>query len=548
VVQRRASNVLAPGSYDQGKGARREIRAHRSDGKRASSSGMIEDPHQLRVQNGAALPQAYEAGLAAAIAGRDTIAVVRSGQARVDLWQRAGAVASGRSVLISAQTKPAGVIPERMLRVDAKLLALKHVLDSLTAEPIGLVVLDGAEALSQWGGAFVPDFLSVAPALRALGHPPVLALTNSLSPTIRDDIARELQLRNPYSAIADFVRPRLRLQVYDARRPIDKRHALRDLLRGELAGQSGIVYAASIGHAETIRDEIARDAGVEAALYHGRLPKEERRRIENAFDAGAVGVVVATAGFGARTRRSDIRFVVHTDLPASLEMHYDEATQAGRNGSPATAVLLYRSADKTVQSYFLTGRYPSVNDVQRFFAMMRHLNRRGDPVGFAELCQFGRLGRVQCKLIVTLLGDAGYVERVGPAQYRVSRLAHDHPQLVDKIANYEFRRSYDESRLLMLLQYAQTRGCRWHFLETYFACTPDGAACGNCDNCLSGAALQAEASGLFAPGEAIEHPKFGAGIVERAERDMVTALFANYGYRTLLASAVRRAVPSGSEN
>ena len=428
-----------------------------------------------------------------------------------------------------------------MLRVEPAMLAQRHVLESLKTEPLSLVVIDGAEALSQWGRAFRPDFVNVRPALNALGRPPVLALTQALSPAIRDDIARELGLDDLATFVRGLERPNLRLQVIHARRPIDKRHALRDLLRSELAGMPGIVYAATIGHALSLQAELARDAGIKATVYHGQLSKSERQRIETDFDHGHINVVVTTAGFGARTERTDVRFVIHTDLPASLEAYYEEALQAGRDGNPATSVLLYRSADKNVQSFFLTGRYPSVEEVQRFFAMMRHFDRRGEPASFAELCEFGRIGRVRCKLIVTLLGDAGYIDIVGRANYRVATLVREHPDLADKIVNYEFRRAYDESKLLMLLQYAETQGCRWRFLLTYFGQAFEQTNCGACDHCLNGARAQTGAAdGDFSAGDQVVHEKFGSGTVERAERDMVTVLFGNYGYKTLLSSAVRR--------
>ena len=482
-----------------------------------------------------------QAIIKSALQGRHTVAVMRDAMARVGIWRQAGGLIQGRSLLISAADEPRGAVPDRMLRVEARLLAQQHLLESLREEPIGLVVIDGAEALSQWGRAFRPEFVNVCSALARIGRPTVLALTQSLSPAIRDDIVRELGLERVASFVQGLERPQLRLQVIGVRRPLDKRHALRDLLRGELAGARGIVYTATIGHAQTLQAELVRDAGIGASVYHGQLPVSERRRIETEFDSGELDVVIATAGFGARVNRADLGFVIHTDLPASLEAYYEEAIQAGRDGRPATSVLLYRSADKNVQSFFLTGRYPSVEEVQRFFAMMQHFDRRGESASFAQLCEFGRIGRVQCKLIVTLLGDAGYIDTVGKAHYRVSGLVHEHPELADKIVNYEYRRAYDESKLLMLLQYAETQGCRWRFLLSYFGQEFAQTSCGACDYCLAGGNTKATSDGTYRAGDIVVHAKFGSGTVERTERDMVTVLFGNHGYKTLLTSAVRRA-------
>ena len=502
---------------------------------------MIEGTKTPRTLVSAALEPAYEACVRAALGGRHTIAVVCFPALRTRVWERAGELASHRTLLINAADEPRGSVPDGMLRVDPAMLAQRHVLESLKAEPLSLIVIDDAEALSQWGRAFVPAFVNVRPALTALGRPPVLALTQALAPAIRDDIVRELSLDHVATFVQGLDRPNLRLQVIHARRPIDKRHALRDLLRGELASARGIVYAATIGHAQTLQAELAGDAGIAASVYHGQLPVSERRRIEAEFDSGELNVVIATAGFGARVNRADLSFVIHTDLPASLEAYYEEAIQAGRDGRPATSVLLYRSADKNVQSFFLTGRYPSVEEVQRFFAMMQHFDRRDEPASFAQLCEFGRIGRVQCKLIVTLLGDAGYIDTVGKAHYRVSALVHEHPELADKIVNYEYRRAYDESKLLMLLQYAETQGCRWRFLLSYFGQAFEQSRCGACDYCLAGGNTQTSTESGYRAGDIVVHAKFGSGTVERAERDMVTVLFGNHGYKTLLTSAVRRA-------
>jgi ATP-dependent DNA helicase RecQ len=229
---------------------------------------------------------------------------------------------------------------------------------------------------------------------------------------------------------------------------------------------------------------------------------------------------------------------VHYDLTGSLEAYTQEAGRAGRDGVRSQCILVYRTSDTRVQNYFLTGKYPDVEEVQKIFATLEYFDAQEGGVSLTDLRKISQLPLTKLKVILALLKKSGFILTTSRAKYQLTPAAKKNRDLVLNLASYETKKSYDQSKLAMMLQYAESRSCRRNFILNYFGEDYERENCGACDNCLHGNKM-IKSSG-YRITDIVFHPKFGQGTVERAEKDLVTVLFPSVGYKTLLASAVSR--------
>ena len=255
--------------------------------------------------------------------------------------------------------------------------------------PIDLLAVDEAHCISQWGQDFRPSYLKILSFVDALPRrPTIAAFTATATEEVRRDVVRILELRDPVCVVTGFDRPNLRWIVM---RPQKKTPALLQLLR-ERQGHSGIIYCATRKNVEKICDEL-RARGISATRYHAGLSEEERRRNQEDFVFDRCAVMVATNAFGMGIDKSNVRFVIHYNMPKRLEAYYQEAGRAGRDGEASDCVLLYSGADVVTARFLIEHgeENEALTDEEREQVMQQELFRLSRMTGYCrtETCLRG---------------------------------------------------------------------------------------------------------------------------------------------------------------
>jgi ATP-dependent DNA helicase RecQ len=431
-----------------------------------------------------------EQAVRAVLDGRDTLVVMATGAGKSAIYQIAGWLIEGATLvvspLISLQRDQVGNIedeqPGEAAAIDASVsetkrerrleeladeeleflflapeqLAREETVERLKDANVSLLVVDEAHCISEWGHDFRPDYLRIGPVAEQLGSPTVLALTATASPPVREEIVERLRMRSPEVVIRGFDRPNIRLEVERHHEDRQKRRALVE--RASALDGPGIVYVATRRGAEEIAGELA-GAGLRARPYHAGLPKSERDEAQRAFMEDELDAIAATTAFGMGVDKPNVRFVLHSEPSESVDSYFQEIGRAGRDGEPAEAVLFYRTEDLGLRRFFAGG------------------------------------------------GDS------------------------------EERREWERSRVEMMRAYAEHEHCRRVFVLSYFG-EPGGEPCGHCDNCEAGRGAAEQGDQPFDVGAAVTHADWGPGVVQRYDGDRVVILFDSVGYRTLSVELV----------
>jgi ATP-dependent DNA helicase RecQ len=389
----------------------------------------------------------------------------------------------------------------------------------------GLFVVDEAHLVSQWGQDFRPDYLRLSAQADALGADVRMALTATAAPPVREEIIKRLGLQEPTVVIGDFNRPEISLNVHRVFSRDGKRRAI-EQTASDLEG-SGIVYAATRAGAQEAKVVLAA-AGHGVTLYHAGLPTAVRRQAMASFLDGSTRIMAATVAFGMGIDKADVRWVVHAEPPGSIDAYYQEIGRAGRDGKPAQAQLLYHDADLAVVRHLAVRNGVSeaiVADVAQRLADGPTADDIGDLVGAARSTRSVTLALAR----LVDIGAANWVAGGGVRWNEVMSI----PSALEASAERSTReQEVQSSRLEMMRRYAEHTGCRRSFLLTYFGQIYPGP-CGNCDNDLQRPS-NPHWEEPFPIGTRVATEHWGEGTIQRYDRDQVTILFDDHGYRDLL--------------
>jgi ATP-dependent DNA helicase RecQ len=334
---------------------------------------------------------------------------------------------------------------------------------------VSRLAVDEAHCISQWGHDFRPDYLRLGELRAAMGSPPTIALTATATPTVRDGILQELKLSDPAVFVAGFERPNLTLSVRAVSGVADKLAAVE--AAAVQTGGSGIVYAATRKNVEEVADYL-RGRGHDVAAYHAGFADGERERVQDAFMAGRVPVMVATNAFGMGVDKPDIRFVLHYDMPGSLEAYYQEAGRAGRDGEPADCCLLFQFPDIRIQEFFQEGANPPREIIEEVFQRLQEGLPPASP-GHNQMAASTAVG---------ILQRCGALERRPDGSYAAEDTAV--PDLPVDWAALQLKAARDRERLATMVRYARSQQCRRQVIISYFTDESAPPHCDHCDVCL----------------------------------------------------------------
>ncbi len=436
----------------------------------------------------------------AAVAGRDVLLVMPTGSGKSLCYQLPAIARGGTALVISplialmedqvAKLKQLGVAAERIhsgrdraasrqacidylngklqfLFIAPERLRVAGFPEMLAKRKPSLVAIDEAHCISQWGHDFRPDYRTLGGYLNNLRPAPVIALTATATPLVQDDIARQLGLEHEARFIHGFRRDNIAIEVVEA--APSQRPALVQQLLSDQERRPGIVYAPTRRQAESIAEELA--GNFSCAPYHAGLTADRRKRVQEDFLSGKLDVIVATIAFGMGIDKANVRSVIHTALPGSIEAYYQEIGRAGRDGEPSRAVLMHSYADRFTHDFFFERDYPDVALLDAIYARLR-----AEPVEKAALQKIVRAGsEVFDKALEKLWIDGGavldYAENVsvGDSGWRELYLAHGEQK---------------KAQIEKVIRFAEAQECRMSTLVTHFGDLADGRrSCGICDFC-----------------------------------------------------------------
>jgi DNA topoisomerase-3 len=442
-----------------------------------------------------------EAVCRAVVDGRDVLLVMPTGAGKSLCYQLPGLARGGTTLVVSplialmedqvAKLQELGLRAERIhsgrdrpasravaqAYVDGRLdflfiaperLRVPGFPEMLARRTPALVAIDEAHCISEWGHDFRPDYRLLGERLPALRPAPVVALTATATPRVQADIAEQLVLAAPRLFIHGFRRTNIAIEAATVKSGADRSDATVRLLR-DPERRPAIVYAPTRKGAEELALVLSAD-GRTAAAYHAGMTPPQRDRAQAAFLSGGLDVVVATIAFGMGVDKPDVRTVVHTGMPSTVEGYYQEIGRAGRDGQPSRAILLYSWADRRTHEYFLDRDYPEPDVLESVF---RSLSAAPRPI--AELARRSRLDPEATEAALDKLwihGGAvveGETVRVGRHGWR---------------ASYVRQREHKKDQIDEMFRLAETRGCRMLHLLRHFGDEDDHTRpCGRCDAC-----------------------------------------------------------------
>ncbi len=395
--------------------------------------------------------------------------------------------------------------------------------------PIVRVAIDEAHCISEWGHDFRPDYWRLGSVRRRLGGPPVVAVTATATPAVAEDICSSLAMQDPLVIRLGIERENLFLGVTE----VDLAEEKVTILAERIAAMDGpgIVYSTLIRDLEALHSELRR-RGIHSLVYHGKLSSVERRRMQERFMKSEREVVLATNAFGMGVDKSDIRFVLHAQVPRTIEAWTQEVGRAGRDGKPSWCELLYFKEDLAVQQNFINWSNPTREYLFSVYETLR---------GWGERLQIKDVDDLRDELLIKNRADnrvhlcLKWLEVLGVTEgsfetNNLELVRELEPGELPDFVGSEGKMRADLEALLGVAQFAGGKGgCRRVALADHFHLPPPDGPCGTCDLCTDAMAWRTErmiprplASEAATANEsaapileaASSKPSFGAGVQE----------------------------------
>lgn len=385
-----------------------------------------------------------------------------------ELGLRADRIHSGRSRDGSRQVCFAYLRGEiDYLYIAPERLAVPGFPEMLAKRTPSLVAVDEAHCISQWGHDFRPEYRRLGERIPTLRPAPVIALTATATPLVQRDIVTQLGLNDAHLCIHGFRRDNIAIEIVEAAPSIRNEKTL------ELLEQPGrrpaIVYCASRKNAEALAEELK--GHFPTAPYHAGMMGDDRDLVQDGFLKGRLEVIVATIAFGMGVDKADIRTIIHTALPGSLESYYQEIGRAGRDAKPSRAVLMYSWADRRTHEFFWDRDYPDASNLQRLWNLLGDQPQTNEQL----LARMVTDDLVFEKSLEKLWIHGGAVVDL---DQRITR-GHDNWQ-----PDYNSQREHKLAQLELITRYADSPVCRMLGLVRHFGDQADAKRlCGICDIC-----------------------------------------------------------------
>ncbi|MDT3695451.1 MAG: ATP-dependent DNA helicase RecQ [Ignavibacterium sp.] len=370
----------------------------------------------------------------------------------------------------------------KILYVTPERFRKKDFVEKLKTVKIDLLAVDEAHCISEWGHDFRPDYSRIGEFRKILGNPLTIALTATATKDVQADIILKLNLKTDEVKIfhQGIERPNLRLEAADV---FDDKEKLKEICSTlEKYDGSGIIYFSLIKTLERF-SEIIGDKGFEHGVYHGKLEDRQRKQMQRDFLNGKQKLILATNAFGMGIDKADIRFVIHAEVPSSIESYYQEIGRAGRDGKDSLCLLLYNQEDLYTQMEFIKWSNP---DADFYFALYNLLQRDIGLINSSgidylrEQMSFKNRNDFRIETAIAMLDRYGVTE--GEIEQKNLKVIESLPAILLDEDYLKEKLLNDNKKLLSMVNYFRNEKCRRIFISDYFG-FPGEKPCGNCDNC-----------------------------------------------------------------